>query len=105
MLTRLLAVDGGTSPQSSWISVSVGTICPGLSRRHARSERHFAALMPAQLPSDQTSNGPSMRKRISQASPSERTISSAFGVAVVPGNAKRPPPGPFGPASSSGLLA
>ena len=52
MLTRLVAVGGGLSPQSSEISVSVDTIWPGSSSRHAKRERHFAAPMLVQSAPD-----------------------------------------------------
>ena len=64
MLMRLAARAGGASRQTSPISVSAETICPGLISRAARTERHFGAPIPRQSSPARISSGPSSRNLI-----------------------------------------
>src|SRR6516165_4665576 len=86
MLTRLLALTGGLSPQISRIRLSVEYRCPGRKSRQASSDRHFGALTAVHPSPVQTSRGPRMRKRIRPARPNSRA--PPFRVAAVSGNAE-----------------
>src|ERR1017187_5656231 len=62
---------GGWSPHTSLTSTSVGTTCPALISRAARTGPHFSAPTPCQSCPAQTSRGPSSRNLIIDSPPAQ----------------------------------